>query len=119
MNKTKTVSVSLIKIEKKTSGKIDQAKTIISIFCLLSNIRLSDAELTVLGYFVVYGLTEQTKDLIMKSKILATDGSLGNTLSKLRKCGLIKKTNKRDILNPSLDMELQPVMGMIIKIDNK
>lgn len=117
--KPRVVNVPLIKIEKKTNGKIEQAKVIISLFCLLSNIHLSDSELTVLAYFIVYKLTDQTKHLILKSKILASEASFGNTMTKLRKVGLVMKNNKMDKLNPNLDIELQPLMGVIIKVDNK
>lgn len=113
------MNVPLIKIEKKVKGKIELAKVVISVFCLLSNIHLSDSELTVLAYFVVYKISEQTKQLILKSKILATEASFGNTMSKLRKVGLISKSNKIDKINPNLDMELEPVMGLLIKVDNK
>lgn len=113
------MNVPLIKIEKKTNGKIELAKTIISIFCLLSDIHLSDSENTVLAYFMVYKLTDQTKDLIMKSKVLSTKGSLDNAMSKLRNEGLVEKDNKKDILNKNLNIDIQPIMGMLIKIDNK
>lgn len=113
------MNVPLIKIEKKTGGKIEQAKVVLSIFCLLSNIHLSDSELTVLAYYIVYGLNEPTKQLILKSKILATEASFGNTMSKLRKVGLIIKNNKQDKLNPQIAIELHTVMGILIKVDNK
>lgn len=113
------MNVPLIKIEKKTNGKIELAKTIISIFCNLQNIHLSNAEATVLAYFMVYKITEQTKQLIIKSEVLSSVGSLNNAMSVLRREGLIKKNNKQDILNPNLNIELQPLMGILIKLDNK
>lgn len=113
------ISVPFIKIQKKTNGKIDLAKTVLSIFCLLSNIQLSESELTVLAYFIVYKISDNTKELILKSKVLATNDSLKNTMTKLRKFGLIKKQNKQDILNQQIDFALEPVVGVLIKIDNK
>lgn len=112
-------SVPLIKIEKKVQGKIEQAKLLILLFCKLSNIKLSDSELKVLAYFMVYKLNEQTEDLIIKSEILANKDSLKNTMSKLRKVGLIVRKNKQDYINEVLDIQLQPVIGLFIKIDNK
>lgn len=111
--------IPFIKIEKKTVGKIEQAKLLIKLFCVLSNIKLSDAELNTLAFYMVYGISSVTKDLILKSKVLANEDSLRNTLSKLRKVGLIKKVNREDKLNDSLGVKLEPVIGMLIKIDNK
>lgn len=111
-------NVPLIKIEKKTHGKIEQAKVLISIFCQLSNIKLSDTENTILAYFIVYKINEITEDLIVKAK-LATADSLKNVMTKLRKVKLIRKVNKEDVLNENLNLEMQPVMGILIKVDNK
>lgn len=111
--------VPLITIEKKTSNKIEQAKIILSIFCKLSNIHLSETELTVFAYFMVYKITKQTKDLILKSKVLSSPDSYANILTKLRKSKLIYKQNKKDLLIEKLSFELEPVVGIIIKIDNK
>lgn len=118
----KTIIVSqvpFIKIEKKTLGKIEQAKLIIKLFCVLSSIKLSDAELNTLAFYMVYGFSATTKDLILKSKILANEDSLRNTLSKLRKLNLIKKINREDVLSDTLNIKLEPVIGLLIKIDNK
>lgn len=113
------MNVPLIKIEKKTTGKVDQAKVLISIFCQLYDIKLSKSELTVLAYFMVYKISQVTEDLILKAKIMANKDSLHNAMSKLRKFGLIRKINKEDVLNDSLNVNLEPVMGIIIKIDNQ
>jgi hypothetical protein len=112
-------NVPFIKIEKKTNGKIEQAKVLIRIFCELSDIKLSKTELSVLAYFIVYKITPATQELILKAKILASADSLRNTMTKLRKFELIKKLNKEDVLHPSLNVNLEPVMGILIKVDNK
>lgn len=112
-------NIPLIKIEKKTTGKVEQAKVIISIFCQLYNIKLSKSELTILAYFMVYKISQTTEELILKAKIMANTASLHNAMSKLRKFGLIKKLNKEDVLNESLNVSLEPLMGIIIKIDNQ
>lgn len=111
-------SVPLIKIEKKVQGKIDQAKLLISIFCKLSNIKLSDSELTVLAYFMIYKLNKSTEELILKSKVLANEDSLKNAMSKLRKVKLIIRKNKQDFINDILNIPMQPIIGLFIKIDN-
>ena len=112
--------MQLVKIQKKTNGKIDQAKVILSIFCLLSGINLSDTELTVLAYFLVYKINQTTKELILKSQVLKSEDSLKNTISKLKKFGLLRKssTSREYLLNESVSIPLEPVIGFLIKIDN-
>lgn len=113
--------MQLIKIKKKTSNKVEQAKTLIAMFCLMSNIKLSETELTVLAYFMVYRINRKTKDLILHSGILKSEDSLKNTLSKLKKFGMLVREvdSKEYSLRKELDFILQPMIGMLIKIDNE
>lgn len=92
-----------------------------AVFCLLSDIRLSDTELTVLSYFLVYKDSEATRSLILKSEILKTEDSLGNTISKLKKFGLLKKDSitKEYTVNSKINFQPDTVIGMLIKIDNR
>jgi hypothetical protein len=110
--------MQLVKVVKKTNSKIDQAKTMLAIFCLLSDIRLSQTELTVLAYFLVYKINDNTKDLIIKSEILNED-SLRNTMSKLSKFGLIKRSpNKEYYVSEKISINPDTRIGMLIEIDN-
>lgn len=112
--------MQIIKAVKKTKGKIEQAKTVINIFCMLSDIKLSEAELTAVAYFLVYGNNNDVKELILKSNIFKSEDSLKNTISKLKKIGLLKKspTNKEYHVHDRLNFKLDPVIGFLIKIDN-
>lgn len=112
--------MQLIKIEKKTNGKIEQAKIVLSMFCLLSDIKLSDTELTVLAYFLIYKDSIATRELIVKSEILKSEDSLNNTISKLKKIGLLKKDNlsKEYTVNPKVYFQPDSVVGILIKVDN-
>lgn len=112
--------MQLVKIKKKTNSKVEQAKVLIAIFCLLINIKLSDTELTVLAYFMVYRINRKTKDLILSSGILKTEDSLKNTMSKLKKFGMLVRDSesKEYTLRKDLDFQVNPIVGVIIKIDN-
>jgi hypothetical protein len=112
--------MQLVKIRKKTNSKVEQAKVLIAMFCLLTNIKLSDTELTVLAYFMVYKINRKTKDLILNAGILKSEDSLKNTLSKLKKFGMLVREidSKEYSLRKDLDFTLNPVMGILIKIDN-
>ena len=112
--------MQLLKIKKKTGSKVEQAKVLIAVFCLLINIKLSDTELTVLAYFMVYKINRKTKDLILSSKILKTEDSLKNTMSKLRKFGMLVRNmdDKGYSLRKELDFQANTEIGVLIKIDN-
>ena len=112
--------MQLIKVSKKTNGKIEQAKIVISIFCMLSDIKLSDSELTVIAYFAVYKANDKVRELVLKSNILKTEDSLKNTISKLKRNGLLKKSsNKEYTISDKLMFNSEPIIGFLIKIDNK
>ena len=113
--------MQLIKIDKKANGKIEQTKTILSVFCLLSNIRLSETELTVLAYFLVYKDSDETRQLILKSELLKSEDSLNNTICKLNKFGLVRKSSSTKRYEVADRIKFQPdtVVGMIIRVDNK
>lgn len=113
--------MQLVKIRKKTNSKVEQAKVLIALFCLLVNIKLSDTELTVLAYFMVYRITRKTKDLILAAGILKTEDSLKNTMSKLKKFGMLVKVavdSKDYTLRKELDFMLNTKAGVLIQIDN-
>lgn len=112
--------MQLVTIKKKTNGKVEQAKKVIALFCLLMDIKPSDTELTVLAYFMVYKINRRTKDLILSSGILKSEDSIKNTMSRLKKFGLLKRPidSKEYILNEKINITLNPVVGILIKIDN-
>lgn len=112
--------MQLVKAVKKVNGRVEQAKIVINIFCMLSDIKLSDTELTVIAYYTVYVDNNKVKELILKSGILKSTDSLKNTISKLKRIGLLKKspTNKEYIVHERLNFKLDPVIGFLIKIDN-
>lgn len=111
--------MQLVKVVKKTNSKIDQVKTLLSIFCLLSDIKVSKSELMVLAYFVVYGMSDETRERIIVSEILSED-SVKNTISRLIKFGLIKKDklSKQVSLSDKINIRPEPTLGMLIKLDN-
>lgn len=112
--------MQLLKVKKRTNSKVDQAKVLIGLFCLLLNVKLSETELTVLAYFMVYKINRRTKDLILSSGLLKSEDSLKNTMSKLKKFGMLVREpdSKEYSLRADLNFGLDPVMGLLIKIDN-
>lgn len=112
--------MQLITLKRKTNSKVEQAKVLIAMFCLLINVKLSDTELTVLAYFMVYKINRKTKDLILSSGLLKTEDSLKNTMSKLKKFGMLVRgvESKEYTLRKDLNFTPESVTGVLIKIDN-
>lgn len=116
-----TNKASLIKMVKQVATKIDLAKSIVNITLCFNDIKLSDTEVTILAYFMVYGVTQQTKTLIVKSQVCKNVANIKTIMVKLKKLGLIYKDdlNGKVYVVKSLAFELTPSVGIYLKIDNK
>lgn len=111
--------VSIIKMTKKVGSKVELAKTIINVSLYFNDIKLSDTEIMVLAYFMVYGVTQATKDLIVKSEICKNIANIKTIMVKLKKLDLIYKDdlNSKVYVNKGLKLELTPAVAIYLKID--
>ena len=112
---------SLIKIAKKVTTKIELAKNVINIFTCFNDIKLSETETTVLAYFMVYGINQQTKNLIVKSGVCKNTNNIKTIMVKLKKLNLIFKDDftGKVLVTKSLSFEITPTIGIYLKLDNK
>jgi hypothetical protein len=113
--------MQLVKIVATPTSLVDHAKRILKIYMMLSNmdIWLSDTQLTVMSYFMVYGYNKNTRKTVLLHKLLKTNNSLYNTVHKLKSCGLLQSDAEGDtVVNPGLPKP-EPVMAMMIKMDNR
>lgn len=106
---------------KRVSTKIDLAKTIIRISICFNDIKLSDTEVTVLAYFMVYGINTQTKQLIIKSGVCKNINNVKTVMVKLKKAGLIYKDefSGKVLVIKALAIEVTPAVGIYLKVENK
>jgi len=114
--------MKLLKITRKTNNKAEQLKLIISLYCVMSDIKLSDTELTILSYFITYKINDSTKKLIFKSELLKNENSYKNLLSKFKKLGFIYKDEiKREYFvdEEKFSNATDEVVALVIKIDNR
>ncbi len=111
--------MKVLRMRRKTESKIEVAGLLLTVYCLMSKIKINETERTVMAYFMVYGFKKSTKDLILRSKILGTYNSLENTLTKLRKVGLVVK-DKEGFTKPcpSLNTVVENAMGIVIELKN-
>jgi hypothetical protein len=113
--------MKVIEITKKTNSNVDQMVMIISILCLVNDIHLSDTEVNVLAFFVVYGLKDSTDNLLISTETVKNMDSLRNVKSRLTKLGFLKRTKelyKTYELNMDKDFRYENQWNLLIKIDN-
>lgn len=111
--------MQVLRLKRKTNSKTELAELALTVYCLLSKIKINKTELTVLSYFMVYGFKKSTKDLILKSMILKSYNSLENTLTRLRKMGLVVKDKEGfTVMAPALAAQVENKMGIIIELNN-
>lgn len=112
---------TVVKMQKQVSTKLDLAIAIINITMCFNNIHLSETETTLLAYFMVYGVNNQTKDLIVKSKVCKNIANVKTIMVKLKKLGVIYKDdlNGKVYVTPTLAVKLTPTVGLYLKLTNK
>lgn len=111
--------MQVLRLRRKTTSKIELATLMLTTYCIYSNIKASKTDLEILAYFSVYGVKKSTKDVIIRSKILNSYSSLENTVTKLRKLGLLEKD--RDgytVLKKEIQFVAEDKMGIIIQLNN-
>jgi len=113
--------VSLMKMEKSAQTKVDLAKNVLRISLCFNDLKLSDTETTVMAYFMVYGVNQQSKNLLIKSTVCKNLQNIKTIMVKLKKLGLIYKDdlNGKVYVTQSLAFELTSTMGIYLKIVSK
>lgn len=117
----KIQTATLIKMEKRVSTKIDLAKAIVYLVICFNDIKLSDTEITILAYFMVYGITQKTKQLIVSAGVCKNTANIKTIMVKLKKLGLTYKDdlNGKVYVAPTLQFDITPTVGLYLKITNE
>lgn len=111
--------MQVLRLRNKTESKVELAKLVLTTYCLFSKVKVSPTELEVLSYFAVYGFKKGTKELILRSKILNSPNSLENTITRLRKAGLVVyNRDKLPTLRKEINFLIENKMGIIIQLEN-
>ena len=116
--------MKVLKLEKKADSKTNKLELIISVLCFFNGIHLSETEIKVLAYFVVYKINEKTDNLLITSKIVKNVDRLRNIKVKLYKKGFLKRDKdlyKSYEVNFSKEFKDfdDDEIKMVINIDNR
>ena len=110
--------MQLLKIRKTTANSIELISMVITLYTILNDIKINKTEIQILSYFIRYGLTRTTKEMIVRSHIL-NQGSLENTITRLRKVGLIVKNElEHNTVCKELLFTPENKMGIIVQLEN-
>lgn len=121
MSTSQTNNVSLVKLTKKVDNKLDLAKAALNVILSFRDIKISETKLTVMSYFMVYGVTVSTKNLIVKSQVCKNLANLKIIMVELKKLELIYKDdlNGKVYVSKDLNFQLNESIALYFKIDNK
>lgn len=113
--------MNVINVDKKVEHQTDQIEMVVSLICFLNKIRLSKTEQKALAFYVVYGLKEETDQLLINSKIVPHLESLRNVKSRLCKTGFFRKytgvyKSYELALDKNFDLNAN-VIEVVVKID--
>lgn len=111
--------MQVIKLKKRTANGMELITLVVTMYCILSGIRINKTELQVLSYLIKYGVRKSTKDMIIRSQILNSLNSLENTMTRLRKLGLLTRDKEGlPAVIPALSFVPENKMGMIVQLEN-
>ena len=111
----------LIEVKKRTKSKIDKVKLLITILCLVNEIEISETEISVLSYYIVYKIKPETDKLLLDTSVVINKKTLKNIKTNLLKAGFLKRS--KDFYNSySLNMDntfsADDKINILLKIDN-
>ena len=117
------MAVSTYKWVTKTKSKLDQAATLLKIYCVVHNLAPSETGILICAYIMVYGLNDQVREDIIKAGIIGKLSSLKNEIYTLRRMGILEGTGdatkvSTKIIQPGIP-PITPQTVVLINLDNR
>lgn len=107
---------TVIKTNSKTTNKLEKIKIFINIYSVLTGISITETEVIVLSSFICDGVTKNTKDELLKAKVVKNMNVLDNVISKIRSKGLLTKENYRENVCKELMLNFDNQLLIELKI---
>lgn len=113
--------ISVVKLNKTATSKIDLAKKVLNTCLNFWEVSLSETEVSVLAYFIVYGINNKCKELVVKAGVCKNVPNINTIMVKLKKLNLIYRDelNGKNYICKALNFELTPTIGFLLKIETK
>jgi len=109
----------VFKVDYATRNKIDQIKTVIKLYAVLKRSRVSDLQITLLAYLILYGITERTREFIISElRLCSTLNSYKKAMTVLKRERMLVRDeyNTRYEISPDIKMDPKDNVVMIIRI---
>lgn len=111
--------MNLIKLERKTGDKIEQIQLLIEIYLLLKDVKITKSEKTILAYFCHYGISSKTEKLLYETKIIESNYTYKNIISKFNKLQFIERSGKgKYFICDNVLNSIEDKFALLVKIDN-
>jgi hypothetical protein len=111
----------VVTINYPTRNQVEKVKTIIKIYAVLKRSRISDLQITILAYLILYGITEKTRHLVIyELKLCSTLNSYKKAMTVLRKERMLVRDvdNTRYEIPPDIKIDPSNEMRLLICVQN-
>jgi hypothetical protein len=109
----------LFKIDYATKNKIDQIKTVIKLYAVLKRSRVSDLQITLLAYLILYGISDKTREFIISElRLCSTLNSYKKAMTVLKREGMLTRDeyNTHYMVSPDVKLDIKNNVVMVIRI---
>lgn len=111
----KKIQAIRIKTPKKSEHMIDKIKTYLSIYSIIKGVRINETEIIILAAFITEGISRETKNNLLKNKVVKNENVLSNNLSKMRGKGLLCKEGYKEVVNADFRVDYsKPILWEVI-----
>jgi hypothetical protein len=109
---------TVIKVEVREGDKLSVAKDIVSLLSRIKGWRLSETQIEVIGYFMLYGISRKTKGLIIDSGVCNRMQSISDMLVGFKKKGIVYRDDLSEklCLNKPLDVKMTNDLMLMIRV---
>ena len=108
----------LIKKQHVLNDKYESIKFQITLHCFVKKLNLTKNEISALAILYADGINDDSFNTIINKGIFKNEQTIKNMISKLAKQGIVEKKNGVKTMTKALDVQVDDVMLMEIKIGN-
>lgn len=109
----------VVTINYPTRNNVEKLKTIIKIYAVLKKSKISELQITIMAYLLIYGINEKTRELVINElKLCSTLNSYKKAMTVLRKERMLVRDidNTRYEIPPDIKVDPKEDMKMLICI---
>jgi hypothetical protein len=107
----------VVRINYPTRNNVEKIKTIIKIYAVLKKSRISDLQITIMAYLIIYGINGRTRDLVINQlKLCSTLNSYKKAMTVLRRERMLVRDQYNTRYEIPSDIKIDPKEDMKLLI---